>query len=73
MIELSERIYRAGMRGDSLDDWIITKIAPGVVMSDAVMAKHPNRIKSTNKVMKQAKARSIKRSGHKVKPGKGRK
>ena len=34
------------------------------------MVKHP---KSTTKVMKQAKARSIKRSGHKVKPGKGRK
>ena len=38
---------------------------------ERLMAKHPNRIKSTNKVMKQA--RSIKRSGHKVKQGKGKK
>ena len=55
---------------DNLD--FVADLAP--VLGDIIhMAKHPNRIKSTNKVMKQAKARSIKRSGHKVKQGKGRK
>ena len=54
---------------DDLD--FITDLAP--VFGDILtMAKHPNRIKSTNKVMKQAKARSIKRSGFKPKPKKGK-